>query len=366
MDPTDDWDLPRYEDEQFPPAAISKAKTPLLKKEGSYVFSGDDSGDDSDDRALRRRCRPNRKGARAIESVEVEDCTPIPGLPGSCWTPDGYIAIPVFMRRTTDFTLPSDLSKPVIMVGPGTGVAPFRGFLQHRRCEKVSIEHGGYACGMWRGLDVTIDEFEEKHKGRRSREGSLNGSFSGSSSASSSVSQRESNLKRAQDSEYVSGEGSARPRSSSTPFTPLEARPWEFGEFDESCSRKYGDDLGPMTLFTGCRREDVDYLYKDDWEAFLDDCTLTALHPAFSRASDSKVYVQDKMKQVSKEIVNQVIEQEAYFFVCGDGGRMARSVQETLIDIIYEAKKDKWSREAARKYVMDMVKERRYVIDIWS
>ena len=40
--------------------------------------------------------------------------------------------VPVFVHAAKHFRLPEDSAAPCIMVGPGTGIAPFRAFLQDR------------------------------------------------------------------------------------------------------------------------------------------------------------------------------------------------------------------------------------------
>lgn len=55
--------------------------------------------------------------------------------------PDGS-PVPVFLQQSPHFRPPTEAHIPMIMVGPGTGIAPFRGFLQERR----ALGHTG---GNW-------------------------------------------------------------------------------------------------------------------------------------------------------------------------------------------------------------------------
>ncbi|WP_442755195.1 sulfite reductase subunit alpha [Methylocystis sp. JAN1] len=69
--------------------------------------------------------------------------------------------LPVYVQAAHGFALPEDPATPIIMVGPGTGVAPFRAFLQERAATNASgknwlfFGHQRSACDFF-----YADEFE--------------------------------------------------------------------------------------------------------------------------------------------------------------------------------------------------------------
>ncbi|GLK83430.1 sulfite reductase subunit alpha [Ancylobacter defluvii] len=162
-----------------------------------------------------------------------------------------------YVQKAHGFGLPADPTTPVIMVGPGTGVAPFRAFLWERMAAKAP------------------------------------------------------------------------------------GRNW---------------------LFFGHQRSDYDFFYEDELDGMRASGNLSRLTLAWSRDGDTKVYVQDRMREVGADLYRW-LEEGAHFYICGDAKRMARDVEHALVDVV--AAHGGTSTEAALAYVAALKKAGRYQADVY-
>jgi sulfite reductase (NADPH) flavoprotein alpha-component len=163
----------------------------------------------------------------------------------------------VYVQRAQHFALPADPSVPIIMIGPGTGIAPFRAFLHERMATKA----GG--------------------------------------------------------------------------------RNW---------------------LFFGHQRSNYDFFYEDELAGMKAKRVLTRLTLAWSRDSGQKIYVQDRMRDVGRDLWAWIAE-GAHVYVCGDAKRMAKDVEMALIEIV--ASFGLRSTNEAIAFVADLKKNGRYQQDVY-
>jgi sulfite reductase (NADPH) flavoprotein alpha-component len=73
--------------------------------------------------------------------------------------------IPVYVQEARHFHLPEDSSRDIIMIGPGTGVAPFRAFIEQRILETAKGRNWLFFGEQHRATDYLYsDEFTRWHK----------------------------------------------------------------------------------------------------------------------------------------------------------------------------------------------------------
>ena len=126
--------------------------------------------------------------------------------------------------------------------------------------------------------------------------------------------------------------------------------------------RKATGAPGKNWLFFGHQRSGCDFFYSDELNALKTSGLLTRLSLAWSRDGDKKFYVQDRMREVGRELWNWLAE-GANIYVCGDAKRMAKDVERALVDIV--AQFGARTTDEAVLYVGELKKKGRFQLDVY-
>ena len=119
---------------------------------------------------------------------------------------------------------------------------------------------------------------------------------------------------------------------------------------------------GHSWLFFGERNFATDFIYREEWERFLQHGTLTKMDTAFSRDGSNKIYVQHRMLERAAELFSW-IQDGAHVYICGDAAHLAPDVDEALITIVADGART--TREVGEKYIRELQNKHRYHRDVY-
>lgn len=125
-----------------------------------------------------------------------------------------------------------------------------------------------------------------------------------------------------------------------------------------------GKEIGSILLYLGSRHKREEYLYGEEWEAYVDAGVITLLGAAFSRDQPQKIYIQDRMRQSMADVVRAYIREEGSFYLCGPTWPVPDVTDVLMEAIAAEAKMS--GRKVDPKKEIDRLKEDgRYVLEVY-
>ncbi|GAO46883.1 hypothetical protein SAICODRAFT_70597 [Saitoella complicata NRRL Y-17804] len=123
----------------------------------------------------------------------------------------------------------------------------------------------------------------------------------------------------------------------------VEYRAWQAAQ---------GIEIGKVFLYLGSRHRREEYLFGEEWEAYLDAGIITILGCAFSRDQPQKVYIQDKLEENLVDVKEALLEGNGSFYLCGPTWPVP-AITEVL------------SKAVTRNGVEEMKEEGRYVLEVY-
>ena len=126
--------------------------------------------------------------------------------------------------------------------------------------------------------------------------------------------------------------------------------------------RDNNGDAGLNWLVFGNQKFTDDFLYQSEWLQYRKNGLLNKVSTAWSRQGQEKVYVQHKLRENAADVW-QWLQNGAHVYVCGDALRMAKDVEQALLDII--AEHGNMSLDDADEYLSELRENKRYQRDVY-
>ena len=125
-----------------------------------------------------------------------------------------------------------------------------------------------------------------------------------------------------------------------------------------------GKEIGAILLYMGSRHQREEYLYGEEWEAYLSAGVVTLLSAAFSRDQPHKIYIQDRMRQTMDQIIQAYVKDRGSFYLCGPTWPVP-DVTAVLEEAIAKDAKDTGRKIDPRKEIEKLKEEGRYVLEVY-
>jgi sulfite reductase (NADPH) flavoprotein alpha-component len=125
-----------------------------------------------------------------------------------------------------------------------------------------------------------------------------------------------------------------------------------------------GKEIGAILLYLGSRHQREEYLYGEEWEAYMDAGVITLLGAAFSRDQPQKIYIQDRMRQTIADIVQAYIKDEGSFYLCGPTWPVP-DVTAVLEEAIAVEAREGARKVDPRKEIERLKEDSRYVLEVY-
>ena len=125
-----------------------------------------------------------------------------------------------------------------------------------------------------------------------------------------------------------------------------------------------GKEIGAILLYLGSRHQREEYLYGEEWEAYLASGVITLLGCAFSRDQPQKIYIQDRMRQTLRDIIKAYIAESGSFYLCGPTWPVP-DVTEVLQEAIKVDATRHGKKIDPRKEIEKLKEDGRYVLEVY-